>query len=293
MAMKSPINWYGGKYYLAKEIVRLFPTHKLYCEVFGGAAHVMFKKSPSQIEVYNDIHEGLVNFWSVLRDREKRTLLMEQLAFTPYSRKEFEDACKGWEIEENDVEKARKFYIATMQSRSNNGGWAYSVSYERRNMSASVSKWWGNIDNIEMAIKRFASIQVENIDFEDCIKKYDRSSTLFYLDPPYVTDTRKQKKSYKYEMTATDHKRLVDILLQVKGKVILSGYENDIYNTLEEAGWHKILLKEVAKASINDARNENRGQEYVWVNFKEEIHEQTYIEQVSLEHQKNIVACNE
>jgi DNA adenine methylase len=265
-ALKSPISWYGGKYYMAKELINLFPEHKLYCEVFGGAAHVIFKKQVSKIEVYNDIHEGLTTFWRVLRDKEKRNILIEKLAFTPYSRKEFEES-KNWEDTMDEVEKARKFYIATMQSRSGNGGWAYSVSYERRNMASTVSKWWSNIDNLDMAIKRFASIQIENLDFEECIKKYDKKSTLFYLDPPYVKETRKQKNSYKHEMTEEDHRKLVNILLKVKGKVILSGYDNEIYKDLEDKGWTKRLLKEVPKSSINHLRNEKKGQEYVWINF--------------------------
>lgn len=264
--IKSPINWYGGKYYMAKEIVQLFPEHKLYCEVFGGAAHVLFKKNPSEIEVYNDIHEGLNAFWTVLINEKYREKLVEKLAFTPYSRQVFEE-CKDWEEESDIVEKARKFYVRTMQSRSNNGGWAYAVSYSRRNMASTVSKWWGNIDNLSYAIQRVASIQIEKLDFEECISKYDRPETLFYLDPPYVAGTRKQKKSYKHEMSEEDHRRLVQALLKIKGKAILSGYDNEIYLELEKNGWTKKLLKEATKSSVNIDRLNNKAEEFVWINF--------------------------
>lgn len=40
---KSPINWYGGKFYMANDIIALFPEHKMYVEGFGGAGHVLFK----------------------------------------------------------------------------------------------------------------------------------------------------------------------------------------------------------------------------------------------------------
>lgn len=42
---------------------------------------------------------------------------------------------------------------------------------------------------------------------------------------------------YKHEMTDDDHRELIDILLNHKGKVMLSGYAHDIYLPLIEAGW--------------------------------------------------------
>ena len=56
--MKSPINWYGGKYYMANDIIELFPEHTMFVEGFGGAGHIIFKKKPSNMEVYNDLHIG-------------------------------------------------------------------------------------------------------------------------------------------------------------------------------------------------------------------------------------------
>ena len=32
MIYKSPINWYGGKYYMAKNIIEIFPKNKIYIE---------------------------------------------------------------------------------------------------------------------------------------------------------------------------------------------------------------------------------------------------------------------
>ena len=267
MVYKSPINWYGGKYYMAKDIIEIFPKHKMYVEGFGGAAHVLFRKEKSELEVYNDLHSGLYLFFKLLRENNEE--FIRKLSLTPYSREEFENS-KQWMYEDDEIEKARKFYVRTMQSVASNGGWCYAKSKSRRGMCQSVSRWLGNIEeNLEGAIERLKEVQVENLDILELIKKYDKEDTLFYLDPPYISDTRKQKKSYDYEMTDEQHKELVDTLIGVKGKVVLSGYDHLIYNKLLDNGWSKVVLGEYAKRSQKTNEGElSKGKEFVWVNYK-------------------------
>lgn len=265
---KSPINWYGGKYYQAKDIIGVFPRHKIYCEVFGGAGHILFRKESSDIDIYNDIHSGIYLFFKLLRDEETREELITQIQLTPYSREEF-DKSKDWMYEKDEVERVRKFYVRTMQSVGSNGGWSYTKSNSRRGMSQAVSRWLGNVDeNMVNLIERLREIQVENLDFRECIKKYDSEGTLFYLDPPYIQETRKLKKGYIHEMTEDDHKDLVNILLDIKGKVILSGYDHEVYNKLEVVGWDKVCLGDYAKRSniTNDGKL-SKGKENLWLNF--------------------------
>lgn len=269
MVYKSPINWYGGKYYMAKDIIKIFPEHKMYVEGFGGAAHVLFRKERSDLEVYNDLHSGLYLFFKLLRENNKE--FIRRLSLTPYSREEFENS-KGWMYEDDEIEKARSFYVRTMQSVATNGGWCYAKSKSRRGMCQSVSRWLGNVEeNLTNAIERLREVQIENLDILELIKKYDKEDTLFYLDPPYIQDTRKQKKSYNHEMTDNQHKELVDVLLGVKGKVVLSGYDHPIYNKLLENGWNKVVFGEYAKRSQKTNEGQlSKGKEFVWVNYKVE-----------------------
>ena len=266
MSYKSPINWYGGKYYMAKDIIEIFPKHKMYVEGFGGAGHVLFRKEKSELEVYNDLHSGLYLFFKLLRENNEE--FIRRLSLTPYSREEFENS-KRWMYEDDEIEKARKFYVRTMQSVASNGGWCYAKSKSRRGMCQSVSRWLGNIEeNLSGAIERLKEVQIENLDVLDLIKKYDKEDTLFYLDPPYVPETRKQKKSYDCEMTREQHIELINTLINVKGKVILSGYDNDIYNKLLDNGWKKIILGEFSKRGQKTNNGElTKGKEFVWINY--------------------------
>lgn len=150
------------------------------------------------------------------------------------------------------------------------GGWCYAKSKSRRGMSQAVSRWLGNVDkNMVDLVERLREIQIENLDIIELIKKYDKDTTLFYLDPPYIKDTRKAKEVYEHEMTEEQHIKLVDTLLEVKGKVVLSGYDHKIYDRLEQDGWEKVLIGKYAKRSqrSNDGKLD-KGAEFVWINYE-------------------------
>lgn len=273
MNYKSSINWFGGKYYMANDIISLFPKHNMYVEVFGGAGHILFKKESSPIEVYNDIDNGLVLFFRILRDENKANQLKMKLDLTPYSREEFYNCRDTWRDEQDEIEKARKWYVTAMQSFSTNfSTWSHSKSKSRRGMAQAVSQFLGKIEqDLPDAVDRLKMVQVENMDFRKLITKYDSKDTLFYLDPPYIHDTRKMTYTYAHEIQEKDHRELVDILLNIKGKAILSGYDHSIYDKLIENEWQKISLGQFDKRSIKAIdKPREKGEEILWLNYNVE-----------------------
>ncbi|RKJ53631.1 DNA adenine methylase, partial [Butyricicoccus sp. 1XD8-22] len=162
------------------------------------------------------------------------------------------------------------WYVTVMQSFSTNmSSWKPTKSKSRRGMAQSVSQWLGHIENnLPLAVERMKYLQVENMDFKELLVKYDNENTLFYLDPPYIHETRKMTYTYEHELENERHKELVDILLNVKGKCILSGYDHEIYDELELNGWSKVYLGEFAKRSIKTIVSEKeKGKEFVWINY--------------------------
>jgi len=242
--------WFGGKGNLAKRILPYFPEHKIYVEPFGGGASLLFAKEPSPVEVYNDIDSGLVNFFRVLRDSEKFEKFYRLVSLTPYSREEYYFCRDTWESCEDDIERAYRWYVVARMSFSGRFGcdWSHAVTYTSRNMSGAVSKWLSIIDMLPEIHQRIMRVQIEHKDFRDILVDYDTPDTLFYCDPPYVHSTRKAG-GYKHEMTDDEHKELVELLLKLKGKVILSGYQNEIYLPLEQAGWQRIDFPTVCHAA--------------------------------------------
>jgi DNA adenine methylase len=231
---KSPLNYFGGKNNKINILLKFIPPHKIYVEPFGGSGALLFAKEPSETEVYNDIDSNLVNFFRVLRDPEKWEKLYQLLLLTPYSREEFNFCRKNYDDENIDeIEKARRYFVKIRQSFGGTGdGWGYSLTVNHASIGFSI------IDLFPEFHQRIRNVQIENLDFRKIFEKYDTPDTFFYCDPPYIPETRRARE-YQFELSEDDHRQLVDILLKLKGMVLLSGYKHPIYNPLEENGWER------------------------------------------------------
>jgi DNA adenine methylase len=232
--------------------------------VFGGAAHLLFRKPPSRVEVYNDINGDLVNFFRVLRDPEKSKRLQELLYLTPYSREEWK-FCRDHlnDAGIDDVERARRFFVKIRQSFSGKGeSWGYNIRRRKR----IPSSFYNVIDRFPEFHERIRNVQVENDDFEKVIRRYDTPDTFFFCDPPYIGRTI----SEFLEMPVEDHGRLVEVLLSIEGKAMLCGYENEVYKALEKRGWKKIGFTVITNMTNprQTGGKRKRRKEYVWINYK-------------------------
>ena len=233
----KPFQWLGGKYRLADKIIGMFPSHKIYVEVCGGSASILFSKpaSTSKLEIYNDVDSMLVNFFRVLRDKTQFDEFLRMVALTPYSREEWGMCVDTIDDGEDPVVKAWKFYVGIRQSFGGMFGksWGFSTG-----TVSCAEKFLNSIELMPYFHRRISRVQIEHVDAIKCLELYDGKKTLFYLDPPYVPETR-SGADYKYEMTYQDHEKLISALLKVKGMVILSGYKNKLYETLELANWRR------------------------------------------------------
>lgn len=266
---RSPFPWFGGKQRLADDLIALFPPHRVYVEVFGGGASVLLSKSPSVLDVYNDREDGLVNFFRVLRDQPDQ--LVPLLELTPYSRTEFLHSVDTWRTVDDPVEKARRFYVVVSQcfgghavkdDRSGKRGWGGERLGRMHLCRAASTK--NRVDHIWRFVERMRSVQVDNLDWRDCLDRYDHEDCLFYLDPPYVPETRRSG-GYSHELTLKDHEDLVAGVLGLAGVAIVSGYDHPVYEALVDAGFtrHEFSVWITAgQRSVDRARD--RRVEVVW-----------------------------
>ncbi len=232
--VKPPITWFGGKSKLAKTIIAHFPEHQTFVEPFGGSAAVLLAKTPSKVEIYNDLDGELINMYRVLRDPAQFEQLQLAVECTLYARAEF---ALAKEPVDDPVERARRFIVRQRMSHGGLGRrWSYCIGDSSAGMSSVVRRWRAGVERLPDVHKRLRGVQIEQDDWQAVMQRYDSSSTLFYLDPPYAPETR-VGGGYHHELSSEDHLRLVSQLLSTRGMVVLSGYAHTAYSPLEDAGW--------------------------------------------------------
>lgn len=230
------VRWAGGKGKQLSDLLPLIPQTKCYVEPFGGGCSVLLNRERSEVEVYNDLDSALVNLFETLRESDSAAEFQRLLDLTPYSRETFE-SCLSFEGIADPVRRAVAFYTVLNQSISGKrlarrGDWARGRS---DNLAA---RWFQRQESLGLIHERIRNVQIECRDALDILQEWDTQDTTFYCDPPYILDTRRGKRYYAVEPGDEYHKELVDILLRVKGNVVLSGYNHPTYYRLvEEAGW--------------------------------------------------------
>lgn len=251
-ALKYP----GGKFRDAKKIISYFPEHDYYLEPFGGGASVLLQKAPSKIETYNDLSSDVVNFFKVLRDTPDE--LINQIELTPFSKVEHKLA---YEPATEPVERARRFYVRSWQSHTPRlfsiSGWAARKHAENR---YSINEFQ-RVEHLFGIAKRLRSVQIENDAAINILNKYVvHSNTLVYCDPPYINSTHSYDNAYEFNMTDDEHIELASTLNSLTCKVVVSGYNCELYQSLY-GGWYNYEFE--SQVSRGAARTEA-----IWTNFE-------------------------
>lgn len=106
-------------------------------------------------------------------------------------------------------------------------------------------------------------MQLENDDALAVIQRFDRPGTLFYVDPPYLPETRSTrwaKTAYKHEMDEAAHRALAEVLGKAKGAVVVSGYASPLYEDLYK-GWERDEKETMADSHLGAVRRT----EVLWI----------------------------
>jgi DNA adenine methylase len=251
--MYGPFSYIGGKRALANRIIALIPEHQAYVEPFAGGAQVFFRKEPSKVEVLNDLDREIVNFYRVCQQHYEE--LVRYLRFTVVSRAWFDLLYQTDPEKLTDIQRAaRHLYLAKT---------CYAGLVRHRNFTVRVDEPPGfNPERIPALIEethhRLARVQLECQPYEEILKRFDRPSTLFYLDPPYFNI-----KLYRYNLEPDDFRLMAERLGKLTGKFILS--LNDVPEV--HAIFKKFTIRKVELAYTAQKQAGRRYREVLITNF--------------------------
>lgn len=257
---KRPLlRYHGGKFLLAPWIIGHFPKHKVYVEPFGGAASVLLQKPRAYAEVYNDMDSEIVNLFKVVRTEGEK--LKELLELTPFSRDEFLDS---YIPSDEPLEQARRTVIRSFMGFGSSGATRQKTGFRsnsNRSGTTPAHDWKNYPEALHGIIERLKGVVIENRDAKEVMISHDADNALHYVDPPYVLSTRhkgEKTKCYNYEMDDSEHVELLGFLKQLHGCVVLSGYDNEMYNDLLK-DWRRVHRKAYGDGAVERT-------EVLWIN---------------------------
>lgn len=183
--------------------------------------NVLYRKEKSRLEVINDINSELVNLHRAIRNNPATlSMYLNKLLI---SRELFNDIKMKRLKPRNNIEMASFYLFLLSQSFGSKGdNFAMSAKANRKpkDIYKSFNKW----------AVRLKFVTIENLDFRELIKRYDKDDAFFYLDPPYVGPENYYKDIDGFGIK--EHKELAEMLKGIKGKFLLSYNDSPVVREL-------------------------------------------------------------
>jgi DNA adenine methylase len=262
------VKTHGGKYYLARPLIGLFPDNvNRYVEPFLGGGSVFLNANPQlyRSAVLNDLHAPTANLWSVLRDPDQFQSFCDGLKEVVYN--------EEWFVYQRDreatdpVDAAVRQYCVRRMSRGGMGGdFAWSDRL-RGGQPGDLNAWETALAALPSVHRHLAEgkAEVSCVDGIEVISEFGSDPGNFaYVDPPYPHSTRSAKNVYFHEMSDDDHRRLLDSIATCKARIMLSGYSCKLYDDVL-GKWRKVEFEMPNHAGQGETKE--RRTEVVWLNY--------------------------
>lgn len=212
--MKSFLAYMGGKSLLSKKIVERIPAHSCYCEVFAGAAWLLFKKEESDVEIINDINTDLVTLYLVIKYHLEE--FIRYLKWILVARDEFNRFKAENPDTLTDIQRAVRFYYLL---KSGYAGRIPNPSFSSSTTSAPRLNLLRIEEELSAVHLRLSRVYIENQGYEKIITRFDKPETFFYIDPPYYGCENYYGAGL---FCRQDFTKLCELLGNLKGRFMMS-----------------------------------------------------------------------
>lgn len=237
----------------------MIPDHHTYCEPYAGSMALLFTKEPSPIEIVNDLDSDVVNLFRCIQQDSER--LARLVMTTPYSREVYDAQFQESEYASR-YQRAAGFLIKCWQGhgfRTCGGKVGWKNDVHGRERAYALWNWYRLPEWIIDVAERLRMVQIEHRPAMEVIQRFDYGDVFMYLDPPYLLGTR-ARKQYKHEMTDEDHEEILQVILRSKAKIMISGYESELYETYLK-DWKRMEFRGAAEHG-------GTRKEIVWTNYR-------------------------
>ena len=278
------LSYIGGKSKIGKWIVPFYNKNmETYVETFGGMFWCFYnmdlKEYPNLKKVvYNDFNPLNYNLFKCIQNPTEllqaiNAIPCQQFGEVPtpplykeqFIRFQAEIFAEGFSVEPGDYEVAAKYVYILTQVFSGSKPETSSFIDLKGKYKSQYLTFRDKLSKPDWVEHFLRITHVENMDFDDVIKKYDSPTTYIYLDPPYW----KTENYYSnHDFDREDHERLANVLKTVKGKFSLSYYDFPILSEWFPKNEYTWVKKEFAKAAAaKKGTKQNMGEELLIMNY--------------------------
>ncbi len=278
------LSYIGGKSKIGKWIVPFYPEDmETYVETFGGMFWCFFNMDLSSYPnlkkvVYNDFNPLNYNLFQCVQNptelkRAMDAIPVQQVGVSvtpPEMREQFvrfqsEIFAEGIVVQPYDFEIAAKYAYVLTQVFSGSKPETSSFIDLKGNYKSKFLTFKDKLSKPNWVDHFLRITDVENMDFENVVTKYDSPTTYIYLDPPYW----KTENYYNnHDFDREDHERLANVLNGMKGKFSLSYYDFPLLHDWFPEDRFRWERKEFAKAAAAKKNTkQNMAEELLILNY--------------------------
>lgn len=270
--MNSLFKIFGGKHYLKDWIISHFPPNyedMHFVDLFCGSGTITFNKNPARrpyVDIMNDLDKGIFHLLESLK--YKYFDFYSAIYPIQYEEKTFLLAQKDYQwTNDQKINLGLNRFILSRMSRAGMCKHFSKSDRLRGGRPEGVNSW----ENAKKSLRKFSDKLTDIAIF--CAKAYDflqdvqfNEDVFAYMDPPYLHSTRKATSVYKYEMSEADHVSLAIVANRATCKILISGYDSDLYNKMYSyPKWTKITRQIVNHSSQADKKPVKT--ECLWRNY--------------------------
>ena len=219
-----------------------------YGETCVGGGSIILNKKPSVLEKINDVDCDLISIYGAVKYGPDK--LIDFLSNIPHCQESFDKAKEcgfNWA-------PADEFVLRRMSRSGMMKDYAFSERL-RGGKPENLNAWENSIKAIRPIHNRLKDVDIYNEDLLDFI---NRTVDFLYIDPPFLPSTRAAKSVYRCEMSYAQHEEMLKAIHDDKRKILLAGYDSELYKDyLELKGWTR-LSKELTNHSSQSKKKKTK-----------------------------------